>query len=92
MRENFIDEQENIQNNNINDEDEKVPLIKEKNKIISSITIKIEKNLNEEDDNKKDDKKENEEVEEEEYPKRFEIGGEQDIVTIIKTKLQTHLV
>ncbi len=46
MRENFIDEKENIQDNNINDEGEKVPLIKEKNKILHTITIKIEKNLN----------------------------------------------
>ena len=87
MRENLLDnEQENnINNNNIRNVDEKVPLKKEE---IHEIAINIENNLIEGNDNNKDDNKEDE------YPIRINIGreGEEELITIIKTKFKTYWV
>ena len=90
MRENLLDnEQENninnINNNNLRNVDEKVPLKKEE---IHEIAINIENNLIEGNDNNKDDNKEDE------YPIRINIGreGEEELITIIKTKFKTYWV
>ena len=89
MRENLLDNEQdnniNNINNNIRNVDEKVPLKKEE---IHEIAINIEKNLSEGNGNKKDDNNKDEE----EYPIRINIGreGEEELITIIKTKLKTH--